>query len=190
MEQIVSVLAAGRGALVPQRGEMRNVRIVGHTPKNDHYIYDAVMEFANGGERLAIKVFRANRCGVHRGQESGGAGAEDTSECPRAGGSEKARREFPGRWEILPKLGRSSAKSFPAFRLQSIIMKAALLPGYADWGTLTIRRQRHRRVAAQVPPGDCRHARALRCGRVSRGFGETLRSCKKEGLDDLSIRTS
>ena len=37
---------------------------MGHTPKSDHYIYDAVMEFADGGERLAIKIFRANECGA------------------------------------------------------------------------------------------------------------------------------
>src|SRR5271169_6568893 len=64
MEQIVSILRQDGAPWYPQRGEMRSVRIVGHTPKSDHYIYDAVMEFAEGGERLAIKVFRANRCGT------------------------------------------------------------------------------------------------------------------------------
>src|SRR5581483_7720346 len=40
MDQIVSVLKRDGGRYYPQRGELRNVRVVGHTPKNDHYIYD------------------------------------------------------------------------------------------------------------------------------------------------------
>ncbi len=56
--QIVSSLRQGCVCSQPQRGEIRNVRKIGPgTPKSDHYIYDAVMEFADGGERLAIKIF-------------------------------------------------------------------------------------------------------------------------------------
>src|SRR5947209_20320564 len=46
-----------------QRGEFRNLRVVGHTPKNDHFIYDACVDFAEASERVAIKVYRSGKCG-------------------------------------------------------------------------------------------------------------------------------
>ena len=39
------------------------MRIVGHTPKTDHFIYDIVIDFETGSERLAAKVYRASRSG-------------------------------------------------------------------------------------------------------------------------------
>src|ERR1700755_1465671 len=63
MDQIVSELKRGGSTYYPGRGELRNVRVVGHTPKNDHYIYDIVIDFADGSERLAAKVYRASKCG-------------------------------------------------------------------------------------------------------------------------------
>src|SRR5579864_7796580 len=63
MEQIVSELRANAAQYYPGREAPRNVRVVGHTPKADHYIYDMVIDFADGGERVAAKVYRPNRCG-------------------------------------------------------------------------------------------------------------------------------
>ena len=63
MEQIVTELRTNGGQYYPERGEPRNVRVVGHTPKPDHYIYDMVIDFADGNERVAAKVYRPNRCG-------------------------------------------------------------------------------------------------------------------------------
>jgi hypothetical protein len=63
MDTIVSELKRVGSSYYPQRGELRNVRVVGHTPKNDHYIYDIVMDFADGSERLAAKVYRTSKCG-------------------------------------------------------------------------------------------------------------------------------
>ena len=63
MDQVVSELKNSGQRYYPQHGELRNVRVVGHTPKNDHYIYDIVIDFANGSERLAAKVYRASKCG-------------------------------------------------------------------------------------------------------------------------------
>jgi hypothetical protein len=64
MDQILAELKGSAVSHYPERGELRNVRIVGHTPKTDHYIYDIVVDFAQGSERLAAKVYRASRCGT------------------------------------------------------------------------------------------------------------------------------
>ncbi len=56
MDQIVTSLRQTGASHYPQHGELRNVRVVGHTPKPDHYIYDIVVDFAEANERLAAKV--------------------------------------------------------------------------------------------------------------------------------------
>ena len=46
MDQIVAELKRAGNRYYPERGELRNVRVVGHTPKNDHYIYDIVIDMS------------------------------------------------------------------------------------------------------------------------------------------------
>ena len=48
MDQIAGEIRSSSAEWYPERGEARAVRIVGHTPKTDHYIYDLVVDFANG----------------------------------------------------------------------------------------------------------------------------------------------
>src|SRR5438874_8969715 len=64
MEQIVAELRTSANKFYPQHAELRNVRVVGHTPKTDHYIYDVVVDFADASERVAAKVYRSTRCGA------------------------------------------------------------------------------------------------------------------------------
>src|SRR5438132_14402208 len=61
IEQIVADLRQRAAGLYPNRGELRNIRVVGHTPKSDHFIYDLVADFANGAERMAVKVYRSGK---------------------------------------------------------------------------------------------------------------------------------
>src|SRR2546429_9466789 len=63
IDQIQAELKNSVAQLYPNHGELRNVRIVGHTPKSDHFIYDTCIDFANGSERVAAKVYRSSKCG-------------------------------------------------------------------------------------------------------------------------------
>jgi hypothetical protein len=56
MDQIVVELCRSAMEYYPERSQLRNMRIVRHTPKNDYYIYDIVVDFADGSERLAKEV--------------------------------------------------------------------------------------------------------------------------------------
>ena len=58
MDQIVATLRQDGAKYYPQRGELRNVRVVGHTPKTDHYIYDIVIDFANPIHSTRVISFR------------------------------------------------------------------------------------------------------------------------------------
>ena len=42
------------------------MRVVGRTPKLDHYTYEIVLDFAEGSERVSAKVYRAGKCGAAR----------------------------------------------------------------------------------------------------------------------------
>jgi hypothetical protein len=188
MEQILAELKGSATSHFPERGELRNVRIVGHTPKADHYIYDIVVDFAQGSERLASKVYRANRCGPDGARGS-------------------ARREFDNLQRVFTvfqkknlsgvprpvgdfsELGAVVCEKFLGLPLQSIIMKAALLPGYADRGTLQAGARKtgewlrsfHKATADMAPAFD---AEAL-----LKELERLCANCKGEGLDDAAIRT-
>ena len=66
LEQILDDLRSQAVTHYPQRGDFKNLRVVGHTPKNDHFIYDVCVDFAEGSERVAIKIYRpGKKCQVH-----------------------------------------------------------------------------------------------------------------------------
>src|SRR4051812_45188125 len=66
IEQISSDLRRTAAELYPNHGELKNVRLVGHTPKPEHYIYDIVIDFADGSERVAAKVYRNGKRALTR----------------------------------------------------------------------------------------------------------------------------
>jgi len=187
MDQIVSELKRAGSRYYPQRGELRNVRVVGHTPKNDHYIYDIVIDFADGSERLAAKVYRASKCGQ--------AGARSMAMI-EAGNLAKVYDVFQRRGlSGVPRpigdfaeLGAVVSEKFNGLPLQSIIMKAALLPGYADHGGLeNAARQtglwlrNFHRATADMPA-------SFEPEGLMKDLEKLCENCKGSGLDDQAIR--
>ncbi len=187
MDQIVSELKRAGSRYYPQRGELRNVRVVGHTPKNDHYIYDIVIDFADGSERLAAKVYRASKCGQ--------AGARSMA-MMEAGNLAKVYDVFQRRGlSGVPRpigdfadLGAVVSEKFNGLPLQSIIMKAALLPGYADHGALeNAARQtglwlrNFHRATADIPT-------SFEPEGLMKDLEKLCENCKGSGLDDQAIR--
>src|SRR5260221_11720526 len=63
LDQILVDVRSNAAKHYPEHGELTNLRVVGHTPKNDHFIYDASMEFPDGSERIAIKIYRPGHGG-------------------------------------------------------------------------------------------------------------------------------
>jgi hypothetical protein len=186
IDQVVAELKNSAADCYPQHGQVHHVRVVGHTPKSDYYLYELVADFAGASVRLAAKVYRSGRCG-----SSGAAGV--------------ARQEFENLSHIygviqkkrlagVPRpigdftaFGTVVSEKFSGLPLQSIIMKAALLPGYADNGAFEVAARKtgewlrsfHRATAdISVPfhPDE---------------FLEELKTlclnCKGEGLDDEAI---
>src|SRR5579883_1453835 len=170
----------------PANGSLRNLRVVGHTPKTDHYVYDLVADFDHASTRLAAKVYR----------QSKGNGSAKQLAHNEYQTMETVYRQFVG--QPLPGLARPLAdfsrhaavviEKPSGLPLQSMIMKAALLPAYSE---LThIRKAAHASGAwlrafhdAVRLPSEPFNPSSL-IGQVD----DLCASCKGSGLDDTSIQ--
>lgn len=188
MDLIVADLKSSGASYYPQHGELRNVRVVGHTPKTDHYIYDIVIDFADGSERLAAKVYRGAKLG------QAGARSMAKTECSNLNSvfeifQKKRLTGVPRPIGDFTELGAVVSEKLTGLPLQSIIMKAALLPGYADHGILTEGarqtgmwlRSFHRATADMPAPFDP--------AALQKDLEKLCDNCRGEGLDDAAVRT-
>ena len=185
MDQVVANLRENATRYYPSHPELRNVRVVGHTPKTDHYIYDVVMDFADASERVAAKVYRSTKPNGHSKQmattELGNLRyAFDVAEKKDLTGVPRPLGDFSPSGVVV-------AEKLNGLPLQSIVMKAALLPGYADHGLLAVAaryagdwlRRFHRATAEGPAPFDG--------AAMQKDLERLCLSCKGEGLDDQSI---
>src|SRR4029077_14928524 len=168
-------------SLYPQHVGLKNVRVVGHTPKSQHYVYDMVIDFADGSERVAAKVYRNGKDGADGARAK--ARAEfvnlehvyELSEKKKLNGVPRPLGNFTD-------LGAVVAEKFSGVPLQSIIMKAALLPGFDDERGLNLAAQKTggwlrplHKATADVPA-------PFNIEQVLGKLEETCQHCRKEGL--------
>lgn len=186
LDQVIIRLRESAPQVCPDRGEVRNVRVVGHTPKNDHFIYDASIDFVQGSERIAIKLYRSNKCGgnakaVARQENGNLQFVQQASQKKKLGGVPRLLGDFS-------EFGAVVTEKIPGLPVQSIIMKAALLPGFADNGSIALVARRagewlrsfHKATADMPEPFD---------GAALLSSLERLcQSCVEEGLDERSVR--
>ena len=186
IDQIVSELRKTAPGLYPAHSELRNVRVVGHTPKSDHYIYDIVIDFADGSERAYAKVYRAK----------GPAGSKNIAAIENSNLQKVYELVEKGKLTGVPRpLGDFSqhgaivAEKFGGIPMQSIIMKAALLPGYADHGMLDHTAssagewlKNFHRATAETPA-------AFDNDKLVQDLEKLCASCQGEGLEENSVRT-
>ncbi len=188
MDQVVAELKNSAAGYYTQHAELRNVRIVGHTPKHDHYIYDIVIDFADGTERLAAKVYRSSKSGSLGAR---GMARQESENLQRVYTTFEKRSlsGVPRPIGDFTELGAVVTEKFSGLPLQSIIMKAALLPGYADRGTLQVAARKtgewlrnfHRATAEMPGP--------FNTDALLQDLEKLCNSCKGEGLDDAAVRT-
>src|SRR5690348_12375236 len=134
MDQIVADLRQQATTLYPNRGELRNIRVVGHTPKSDHFIYDLVADFASGGERMAVKVYRSGKA-PHAACQQATTEYNNLKRVYTAF-SENQLAGVPRPLGNFSALGAVVSEKIQGIPLQSMMMKAALLPGYDDNASL------------------------------------------------------
>lgn len=182
LDQIVDSLRNSGTDSFSDHSELKAVRVVGHTPKSDHYTYEIVMDFADGSERVSAKIYRHNKA---------------SAPPPR----ELARRELANLQQVSQACVASNLEGIPraigdfsaqgavvctkinGLPLQSIVMKAALLPDFANDGVLDLAARRtgewlrrfHQATARDSQPVD---------GRVL--YSEIEKLCTKTQKDGLA----
>jgi hypothetical protein len=187
LDQILDDLREQAVAHYPQRGEFKNLRVVGHTPKNDHFIYDVCMDFAAGSERAAIKIYRPGKCGGN----AKSVARQENANLQYVNQTLTARKKLDGLPRPLGDYGDLCAvvtDKVSGLPVQSIIMKAALLPGFADNGSIALVAQRagewlrafHKASADAPEPFDS--------GALIASLEKLCKSCQNEGLDGEAVR--
>jgi hypothetical protein len=186
LEQILVDVRNSAVKHYPRHGELTNLRVVGHTPKDDHFIYDASMEFAGGSERIAIKIYRSGKCGGN----AKGVARQENANLQYVNQTILARKKLDGIPRVLgdySDFGAVVTDKVAGLPVQSIIMKAALLPGFADNGSIALVAQRagewlrtfHRSTADAPEPFDS--------AALIANLEKLCQSCLEEGLDENSI---
>lgn len=187
IEQIVAELRTSAKDHYPKHSELRNVRVVGHTPKTNHYIYDMVIDFADGSERVAAKIYRT-------GRDGDGVRAKAKAEFQNLSAvynifQKKHLSGVPRPLGDFTELGAVVSEKFSGVPLQSIIMKAALLPGFDDTGGLALAAQRtgdwlrsfHKATAEMPAP--------FSADALLHDLEKLCTHCRSEGLEDGDVRT-
>jgi hypothetical protein len=188
MEQIVAELRHSAANLYPHHTELKNVRVVGHTPKPQFYIYDIVVDFATGSERVAAKVYRPGREGAESAKAKARSEAANLDHVYKVF-QKKRLNGVPRPLGNFTELGAVVAEKFAGVPLQSIIMKAALLPGFDDHNGLALAAQKtgewlrsfHRATSDMPSP--------FNADGILADLEKLCGHCKNEGLEDGDVRT-
>lgn len=186
LDQIVTELRPVVAREYSQRGEFRNLRVVGHTPKSDHFIYDLCADFAGGNEKLAVKIYRSNKCG---GNAKAVARAENANlQLVQNAVLKKKLTGVPRPLGDFSEYAAVATDKVSGLPLQSVIMKAALLPGFADNGSIALVARRagewlrgfHKATTEMPEPFDS--------NLLMTSLEKLCDSCRIEGLDETSIK--
>src|SRR5262249_43275662 len=129
LDQILVELRQAAAQQYAERGELKNLRVVGHTPKSDHFIYDVCADFPASSEKIAVKMYRASKCGgngkaVARTENANLQHVQNLLQRKKLAGVPRLLGDFSDYGAVV-------TEKISGLPLQSIIMKAALLPGFA-----------------------------------------------------------
>lgn len=126
LDQIVDDLRTSGSKYFPQYSDVKAVRVVGHTPKTDHYTYEVVIDFAEGSERVNAKLYRG-KSGSRTHQDHAKQEAQNLEFAHQAAEKRKLSG-VPRPIGDYSDMGAVVSTKVNGLPLQSIIMKAALLP--------------------------------------------------------------
>jgi len=126
LDNIVNHLRSSGCAYFPVYSEVKAARVVGHTPKPDHYTYEIVLDFPQGSERINAKIY-CGKAGSRTPQE---LARNETQNLQFAHQTAERRRlkGVPRPLGDFAELGAVVSTKVHGLPLQSIIMKVALLP--------------------------------------------------------------
>ncbi len=180
LDQIMTELRAIIGTKYSHRGELGNLRQLGHIPKKDYVAYDLCADFSKGMERFVAKIYRLDRIAVAQVETANLQYVHRTISSKTLNGIPHLLGNFADRCAVV------TAKMC-GLPLQPIIMKAALLPDAGNDGSLALAANRtgkwlrafHKATADFPQPFDAAGFMA--------GLVKLCENCRLQGLDATSI---
>ena len=137
LDQIVDSLRSSGGGLFPEHSDLKAVRVVGHTPKPDHYTYEIVLDFADGSERVNAKIYRNGKASAQASRDLAKTEMDNLQRISRTC-TEHELDGVPRAIGDFSSLGAVVCTKTNGLPLQSIVMKAALLPDFGNDGMLEL----------------------------------------------------
>ncbi len=161
LDQIVDNLRNSGTGLFPGHSELKAVRVVGHTPKADHYTYEIVLDFADDSERVNAKIYRSGKAGSQASRDLARRELGNLQRISQACADQQLDGVPRALGDFAP-LGAVVCTKINGLPLQSIVMKAALLPDFGNDGMLDMAARRtgewlrrfHQATAADPQPLD------------------------------------
>ena len=126
LDHIVDHLRTSASGYLGLDAEVRSARVVGHTPKPDHYIYEIVLDFPDHSERVNAKIYRG-KSGLRSAQELARNEIQNLQFIHQTAKRRKLRG-VPRPIGDFSEMGAVVSTKVNGLPLQSIIMKVALLP--------------------------------------------------------------
>src|SRR5260221_3751387 len=121
LDQIITELREIITTRYPHRGELGNLRLLGHIPKKDYVAYDLCADFSNGMERFVAKIYRPDRFAVAQVETANLQYVHRVIQNKTLSGVPRLLGNFTDRYVVV-------TEKICGLQLQPIIMKAALLP--------------------------------------------------------------
>lgn len=182
LDQVITELREIIGARYPHRGELGNLRQLGHIPKKDYVAYDLCADFSNGMERLVAKIYRPDRFAVAQAETANLQYVYRAISKKKLSGIPCLLGNFTDKCAVV-------TDKICGLPLQPIIMKAALLPASADGGSLALAASRagkwlrgfHKATADLPEPFNAEGFMA--------GLVKLCENCRLQGLDPTSVKT-
>jgi len=182
LRQVLAELPSAVTKEYSRRGELQHLRVVGHAPRDDHFMYELSAEFIQGQERLAAKIYRP-KC-------AGGAkrvAARENANLQYVHQFHKKLDGVPRPIGDFSEWGAVVMEKVAGFSFQSIIMKAALVPAVSDNGNVSAMARRAGEWLRKFHKATLDLPEPCDGSALIAGLKQLCEKCRREGLDESSI---
>ncbi len=182
LDQIITELHEIVKTRYAHRGELRNLRQLGHIPKKDYVAYDLCADFNNGTERFVAKIYRPDRIAVAEVETANLQYVHRAIPHKKLGGIPSLLGNFTQRCAVV-------TDKICGLPLQPIIMKAALLPDSPDGGGLALAASRAGKWLRGFHKATADLPEPFNVDRFMADLVTLCENCRLQGLDPTSEKT-
>jgi hypothetical protein len=184
LDQIVDDLRTSGSKYFPQYSDVKSVRVVGHTPKPEQYSYEVVVDFAEGSERVNAKLHRG-KSGSRTHQDHAKQEAQNL-EFAHQSAEKRKLNGIPRPIGDYSDMGAVVSTKVNGLPLQSIIMKAALLPDGGNYHLLESSAKQAGEWLQQFHKATASMPAAIDADAIVAEFEKLCARARKEGLPEDS----